>query len=211
MKNLKKGNFAPINNKFITEGIKILQKLSKIQEKFNKNDTDSFINELRDSIVGNILGYDLINIKKHGFDCKKSVEKEIYLEVKQVGFSSKTWSATFNDTTNEKAQSFKKKNVFLALGIWENADGLLFICYGQNSKIGKYLTDKIKWFMEGNTLRNSQTISLSTLVFEYKFKIIAVTKTKTEVLKLLKMKSEKFMKLKRSDILTINQFRKLHN
>jgi hypothetical protein len=204
---LKKGTYVPINHNFMTEGTEVLQQLSDVQAKFDKNDTDTFINELRDSIVGYKLGYELVNIEKHGFDCKKSNAMDVYLEAKQASFHSKSWQATFNDTTYEKAEAFKSTKLFLALAVWKNAADLLFICYGQNSRIGDYLTDKIDWFKLGNTVRSTQSISLSTLVFEYGFKIISVAKTKDQLLELLRNKNRSFLNLNRSNVLTWEEFR----
>ena len=56
-----KGNFKKIDNNFMVEGHEVLQQVKLIQDKYHKNDTDTFINELRDSIVGYSLGFDLIN------------------------------------------------------------------------------------------------------------------------------------------------------
>ena len=83
-----KGSFVIINNNFITEGIDVLQQVSKVQDKYEKPDTDTFINELRDSICGHYLGFDLVNIEKHGFDCKDSKNGK-YLEVKSASFFCK--------------------------------------------------------------------------------------------------------------------------
>ncbi len=52
-------------------------------------DTDTTINTIRDAIIANYLGFDLLNTEKHGFDAKKS-NKEHFLEVKQCSISSKT-------------------------------------------------------------------------------------------------------------------------
>ena len=104
---LKKGNFKPIDNEFLLEGFLALQEVAKVQEKWQKGDTDSFINEIRDSMVGHYLGYELINTDKHGFDCKLSQDKDVFLEVKAASYDAKTWGATFNDTTIEKANISK--------------------------------------------------------------------------------------------------------
>lgn len=74
-----------------------------------KNHIGTFINELRDQIVGHTLGFDLVNVEKHGFDCKMADKKDIFLEVKAASYDSSTWNATFNDTTLEKAKCFKSK------------------------------------------------------------------------------------------------------
>ena len=38
-----KGKFSKIDNEFISEGILALRELQKVQERFGKNDTDTFI------------------------------------------------------------------------------------------------------------------------------------------------------------------------
>ena len=200
-----KGDFKTISNEFMTEGHEGLQELARLQEKYDKPDTDTFINELRDSIAGYTLGFDLVNIEKHGFDCKKDREN-IFLEVKSASFSSSEWGATFNDTTLEKAESFKDKKVFLALAIWKNASDLLFVIYGQNEKIGEFLESKVNWFKAGNTVRSTQTISASKLINGYGFKILAVNRTKQEVLNILRLKSSAFKKLTINDIKDISEF-----
>ncbi|MGN1270169.1 MAG: hypothetical protein ACI4UU_04825 [Clostridia bacterium] len=200
-----KGNYKDVDQSFMEEGKTVLQELQRVQEKYDKLDTDTFINELRDSIAGYTLGFNLVNIEKHGFDCKKD-SKNLYLEVKSASFSSESWQATFNDTTLEKAEAFKDKKVFLALAVWKGASDLLFICYGQNKKIGEYLEHKVKWFKLGKTVRSTQSIAISKLVFDYGFNILAVNRTKREVLNLLKAKNSKFKKLNEDDIISIEEY-----
>ncbi|GAA6823207.1 hypothetical protein AOH185_08390 [Helicobacter pylori] len=114
-----KGHFEPIDRTFITESYQALKPIEKIQNKYNKHDNDSFLNELRDSMVALYLDYELINIQKHGLDATRSSSDE-FLEIKQVSFQSKTWSATFNDTTLEKAKVFCDIKTTLAVGVWNN-------------------------------------------------------------------------------------------
>ena len=204
-----KGDFTPISNDFMTEGHEALQELALIQEKFNKPDTDTFINELRDSIAGYTLGFDLVNTEKHGFDCKNK-NNNTYLEVKSASFSASSWGATFNDTTLEKAESFKDEKVFLALAIWKNASDLLFIIYGQNEKIGEFLEEKVKWFKDGHTVRSTQTILASQLIKDFGFKILAVNKTKAEVLNILRLKCPALRHLTTADILDLSEFNKIN-
>ncbi|MBU4693958.1 hypothetical protein KQ878_03650 [Mycoplasma zalophidermidis] len=190
-----KGEFKKIDLRFVKEGVDVLQQINLVQQKYNKNDTDTFINELRDSIVGNVLGYGLVNIRKHGFDCKKE-NKKIYLEVKDASFSSDSWQATFNDTTLEKAKAFQDPRLYLALAVWKGASDLLFICYGQNKKIGEFLEQKVNAFKnEGKNVRSTQSITLSKLVFTYGFKIFPVSKSKEEIKQLLLLANKSFNKL----------------
>ncbi len=101
-----KGNFVKINNNFMIEGLEVLQQVDNVQKNYQKHDTDTFINELRDSICGSYLGFDLVNTNKYGFDCKNSnnskyleVKSASFLEVKSASFSANNWNAKFNDTT----------------------------------------------------------------------------------------------------------------
>ena len=207
----KKGTFMPINNQFMIEGHEVLKRVQEVQEKFHKEDTDTFINELRDSIAGYTLGFELVNVNKHGFDCKLSEKDECYLEVKSASFIANSWQATFNDTTPEKAEAFKDEKVYLALAIWKDASDLIFICYGQNPLIGEFLEEKIKWFKAGNTVRSTQSISLSTLIFKYGFKILAVNRTKEEVLSLLRLRNKTFNKLTIDSIVSLDEFEGIKN
>ncbi|MDR0483673.1 MAG: hypothetical protein LBH40_00130 [Alphaproteobacteria bacterium] len=202
-----KGNFVKINNHFMSEGIEVLQQVSKVQEKYNKHDTDTFINELRDSICGYYLGFDLVNTEKHGFDCKNSTTNK-YLEVKSASFSANSWSATFNDTTLEKAESFTNNSLYLALAIWKNASDLLFICFGQHPEIGKYLKGKIEDFNNQKSKRSTQTISLTKLIFDYNFKILT-TKSKEDLLQILITKNSTFKKINPEIILSLNEFKEI--
>ena len=207
----KKGTFLSIDNRFMIEGHEVLQRVQEVQEKFHKEDTDTFINELRDSIAGYTLGFELVNTQKHGFDCKKSNKEECYLEVKSASFIADSWQATFNDTTEEKAEAFKDKKVYLALAVWKNASDLLFICYGQNEKIGDYLEEKVKWFKAGKTVRSTQSITLSKLVFDYGFKILAVNKSKSEVLSLLRLKNSSFKRMSDDNVIELSDFTGVEN
>ena len=201
---LNKGKFQKIDNDFMVEGTLALRELQKVQERFNKNDTDTFINELRDQIVGHTLGFDLVNVEKHGFDCKMADKKDIFLEVKAASYDSSTWNATFNDTTLEKANCFKSKKLYLALAVWKDASDLLFICFGQNENIGKLLEEKVKWFKAGNTVRSTQSISFSKLIKDFGFKICTVDRSTEDVKKLI---GAKFNNLKNiPDNLFINKF-----
>ena len=193
----------------MTEGHEALEEVTKIQIKYNKPDTDTFINELRDSIAGYTLGFDLVNVEKHGFDCKRT-DKNIFLEVKSASFSASSWGATFNDTTLEKAESFKDEKVYLALAIWKNASDLLFIIYGQNERIGEFLEEKVRWFKSGHTVRSTQSISASQLINDYGFKILAVNRTKEDVLNLLRLKSISFKNLTIEDIQDLRSFTQLN-
>lgn len=204
---LQKGNFKRIDTNFLIEGHEVLEEVSNVQSKYHKEDTDTFINELRDSIAGYYLGYNLVNTDKHGFDCKLNDKDDVFLEVKSASFAASSWGATFNDTNMEKAECFKDKRVFLCLAIWKNASNLLFVCYGQHPGIGEFLENRVQRFLSGKGgVRSTQTLSLSQLVFEYGLDIICVNKTKEEVKQILTLKSRVFYNLPDSKLLSLQEY-----
>lgn len=209
---LKKGDYRPINKNFLLEGHEVLEEVTKVQEKWKKGDTDTFINELRDSMAGYYLGYELVNVEKHGFDCKMNKYEDIFLEVKSASFAASTWGATFNDTTIEKAKCFQSNKVYLCLAVWKNASNLLFLVYGQNPKIGRFLEEKVTRFLEGKGgVRSTQSISMSQLIFDYDFDIVCVNKTKSEVKSILQLKSKAFSNVPNSRYLSLDEYAKKYN
>lgn len=204
---LGKGDFRPIDGVFVMEGVDALMELSKVQVKYNKPDQDTLLNELHDSIVGHYLGFSMINIEKHGFDCKYSEEHNIFLESKVASFNSSTWSATFNDTNLDKAEAFKSEKVWLALSVWKNASELMFICYGQNPQIGEFLSEKVNKFLSGNAgVRSTQTIPMSKLVLTYGFKILSITDTPEELYRILSLKNRSLIKIPLESITMAKDF-----
>lgn len=182
-----KGKFEEINREYLVEAINALNPIIKIQEKYKKYDNDTFFNELKDGMIAVYLDFELINTEKHGLDAKKSYDENIWLEVKQVSFTSKSWSATFNDTNEEKANAFKDIKTFLAVGVLGRMTELLFIVYGQNPEIGEYLEEKvIECHRERR--RSTQTISVPKLIKEYNFKIKAIDVDVTHLKKIFRMK-----------------------
>ena len=133
-------------------------------------------------------------MEKHGFDCKYNNGKAIFLESKVASFSAGSWSATFNDTTLEKAEAFKSDKVWLALSVWTSACDLLFICYGQNPKIGDFLEEKVKYFKAGNTVRSTQSISFSKLITDYGFRVLSTSKSPADLRKIIGLKSVQLAK-----------------
>lgn len=202
----KKGSFNPINTDFISDSAAALSAIEQVQIKYGKVDMDTLLNELHDSMVGKWLGFELVNTDKHGFDCKLSEDKDIFLESKVASISSQSWEATFNDTTYEKAKAFKDKKLILALSVWTSAKNCAFICYGQNEKIGDELKEGVDKFKAGKTVRSTQSIVLSRLVFDYGFKILAVNSSKEEVYEML-TKKRNFKKIDKDIITNIKDFK----
>jgi len=200
----QKGDYRPIPRSFKTKGIMALEELTKFQEEFKSYDTDTTINEIRDSIVGNYLNYDLLNFNKHGFDAKNSKTGK-FLEVKQCSIFSKRLGGTWNDTNEEKARAFSDDRLFTAVGIWKGAADLQFIVYGQHKGLGKYLLRRVKAVANSST-RSTQNIGIEEMIKKYKFKVIVPPdKDENFVYKILvNYKKSISTHLKLSDLLTIH-------
>ncbi len=199
----EKGDYRPMTHFFRAKGICALEELTKFQSEFQSYDTDTTINEIRDSIVGNYLGYDLLNFNKHGFDVKNS-ETDDFLEVKQCSIFSNRLGGTWNDTNEEKAKAFSNKKLFTAVGVWKGAADLQFMVYGQHKKLGEYLLKRVIAVANTST-RSTQNIGIEKMIKDYKFKvIIPPDKTKEFVYKLLvnyKSNIPDYLKIK--DLITI--------
>lgn len=199
----QKGDYKPILHSFKIKGIMALEELTKFQDEFKSYDTDTTINEIRDSIVGNYLNYDLLNFNKHGFDAKSSKTGK-FLEVKQCSIFSKRLGGTWNDTNEEKAKAFSDDRLFTAVGIWKGAADLQFIVYGQHKSMGRYLLKRVRSVANSST-RSTQNIGIEKMIKDYNFKVIvSPDKNKNFVYKILvnyKKNISTYLKLK--DILTI--------
>lgn len=179
----EKGNYKVVPSEFRTFGIASLEELSKFQEKFEIYDTDTTINAIRDAIIANYLGFDLLNFSKHGFDAKKS-EVDIFLEVKQCSISSESWGGTWNDTNQEKALAFSDDRLFTVVAVWKGASDLQFMVYGQNVELGELLHRLVVNRKEGS--RSTQSVSIQKLIKDFNFSIICPPdKSKEYVYKLL--------------------------
>lgn len=133
-------------------------------------DTDTTINSIRDAIVANYLGFDLLNFDKHGFDAKKS-KNNTFLEIKQCSISSGRLGGTWNDTNEEKAKAFSDKRLFTAVAIWKGASDLQFIVYGQHKGLGRYLLERVIAVQNSST-RSTQNVGIEKLIKDYSFSVI---------------------------------------
>jgi hypothetical protein len=178
-----KGNYQPVTEEFRTLGLISLKSLTEFQEKFEIFDTDTTVNSIRDAIVANYLGFDLLNHSKHGFDAKCSKSGR-FLEIKQTSIGSKTLQGTWNDTNEEKARAFSDPRLFTAVAVWKGASDLQYIAFGQNENVGHYLLKRVQNRKEGS--RSTQHISVDDLIRKYDFDVITPPdKTKQYVVQLL--------------------------
>ena len=199
-----KGTFEEINSEFIADGLCVMSGLAEWQKKYNSMDTDTAINELRDAIVGRYMGFQLINKDKHGLDCKLNANTNIFLESKVCNNLTKA-TATFNDTTLEKAEVFKDEKTWLALSMWRSASDLVCICYGQHEGIGEYLEERVR-AVANTSSRSTQSISLANLVNKYGFTIVAISMRKEELYTLLTSTYSSLRTMSRDKIIDLSEF-----
>lgn len=168
---LEKGKFEDIDTNMVDEFSELFKKLAVLQKKFNLMDSDSAINEVRDSKVAKSLGYGKINVMKHGMDAMSSSGKT-FLEVKNASITSKSLNAVFNDTNMEKAQIFQRDDTFITLSVWHNLNDLAFSVYGQNKALGEYLEERVI-AQTAKSQRRTQSIPLPKLIKDFDFNVIA--------------------------------------
>lgn len=179
----EKGDYKKIPTDFRMLGVNSLQSLTTFQHQFEMYDTDTTLNTIRDSIVANYLGYDLLNFSKHGFDAKNSKTGK-FLEVKQSSISSKRLGGTWNDTNIEKAKAFSDDRLFTAVAVWKAASDLQFIVYGQNSKLGEFLLKRVTDRKDGS--RSTQSVAVEQLIKNFAFDVICPPdKTPEAIIQLL--------------------------
>ena len=187
-KTVSHGKFEKINESFMDETFKAFEILEAIQKKYGKTDNDTIINEARDARVAQVLGYDDINTDKHGWDAKDDTDR--FLEVKQASATANHICATFNDTTEEKAEELGSENLTIALAVWSSLKSLQFVVYGSNPEIGPFLRDKIVTAKQKGHIRpGTQSISMNDLIFKFGFKIKPVEMGKDEIRTFLSNKS----------------------
>jgi len=174
----EKGDYRSVPYSFRAKGIFALEELSKFQEEFDSYDTDTTINEIRDAIVANYLGFDLLNFNKHGFDAKNG-KKNKFLEVKQCGIFSNRLGGTWNDTNENKAKAFSDNRLYTAVGVWKGASDLQFIVFGQHKGLGEYLLERVRNRKEGS--RSTQSVEIGKLVKDWNFMVVVPPDKKTEL------------------------------
>jgi hypothetical protein len=201
------GNFEAHNINFLNDVKSALGVLANAAKKYNKLDMDTLLNEFHDSYIGAALGFDKVNTAKHGFDCCDDNGR--FLESKVSSASASSYSATFNDTNLEKADSFKKDNVWLAYSIWADPATPICVAYGQHKGIGEFLEKKVRKFKDGKGgVRSTQSVSLTNLLFKYGFKLYALDYSKEEVVKFFQENGKgKLKKLTVDDIHELSEIK----
>lgn len=200
-----KGKFEKINDGYIDEGMELFNLISAYMKKYGKTDIDTCFNEFHDSYIGRLFGYSDINTSKHGFDVKDR-NSDTFLESKVVSYSSNSWNATFNDTTIDKCEYFSNDNAYLAVSVWKSLNECYCVCYGQLKNITDFLAEKVKYFLDGNSMRSTQTISMIKFVKDYDFVVYSVDNNKERLYEELCLKSRGWKSVPKDRIRNINEF-----
>lgn len=185
----KNGVYVKIDDKMLEECYSSLSVVSNIQKKYKKFDSDSFLTEIRDSIVSKYLGFNKVNINKFGWDSSNDNE-DSFLEVKQSSAYSSQIDGVFNDTTIEKAEELSSGKVTIAIGVWGSLNDLMFIVHGNNPDIGLFIKNRIIKSLENGKSKRPGTvhISIKKLITTYNFTVMPISSTKEEVEQFLKDK-----------------------
>lgn len=201
------GEFVLLTEEQIKQDEEMLNQIKRYQEYRNMYDSDRFLNEAKDGLAGRLIGFNIVNISKNGFDCKNS--KGELLEVKAINSCSKKWASIFNDTTESKALEFKNKNVYVQVPIFLNAKDISFFLIGNNPDVGDFLLNAAINFKKSNSRRCSPNIDIRQLYRKYKYKIVAVDESKEQVVERLKNKYKKsFKDITVDDIMTVSEYNK---
>lgn len=199
------GEFIILTEEQIKRDEEMLNQVKCYQEERDMYDSDRCLNEAKDGLAGRLIGFNIVNRSKNGFDCKNSNGE--LLEVKAINSCSKEWSPVFNDTTEPKALEFKNKNVYVQVPIFINAKDISFFLIGNNPDIGDFLLTAARNFKKSNSRRCSPKIEVTQLYSKYNFKIVAVDESKKQVVERLKNKYKKaFKDITVDDIMTVDEY-----
>ena len=201
--------FSLLTEEQVESDKKCLNTISEHLSNRGTQDVDRGVNEMRDGLAGHLIYFKYVNNLKNGFDCANA--KGEMLEVKSINICAKDWGATFNDTTEEKALSFKSEDVYLQAPVWINASKISFFLIGNNPEVGDYLLERVKKYnAKRSSIRCTQTLSVTKLYKDFGFKIVAVDETKEQVVNRLKEKYKKsFKNISVDDILTVDEYNNL--
>jgi hypothetical protein len=179
------GSYSTIEEDHVNKIQESFSRLGEIENKFYKKNNINRPNgiqselKMKESVVAKYLGFNELNVKFHGFDCARKSKNKIfdkeYLEVKNCSVYSKSWRAIFGNATYRIANNYKRKNVYVALAMWDKFD-LEFIVYGQDVKIGTYISNLVTNFIskDKRTYGLSAGISFSRFINYHNFDVYAV-------------------------------------
>ena len=156
----------------------IFSRLSKIQKDYNIKNMHTIFNWYHDGMTGKILGFEMINIGGHGADCK-SLNSDLFLEVKSIHYGANSPGASFNDLSFSKSEAFSSEKMYLAISVFSDINTLQFIIFGQNKYIGKYMELILQ------NKKHCAIFSIPTLLRRYGFKILPISISKEVLVQMM--------------------------
>ena len=177
------GEFKATEELPINEISECIDKLAALQKQCGQEDLDRLMSFYRDGKVGEMLGFGVVNTSKRGVDCKHPYAP-LYLECKSIGIRDAAfnkWAVSFSNLYKEKVKMFQDKKVWTAISFWEG-NQVDFIFFGQHRGLGDFFKERLKSVTHGAI---NACICASSFIKKYNFKIIAVSKSKEEVIEQL--------------------------
>lgn len=210
----ERNTYLPIRKQTLKKEKKFLVDFYTLRNEYGySRSLSEYLDKIQNKSVGNELGINNVSGGKHGWDCLYSNGKhKLYIEVKNVDMKAKEKLANFNDITIEKANSFSKDNICVAMALWESSSEPMCIIFGKTS--GSFSDYLIKVTEEhdidmknGKTTnpRNNRTFTPFQLVNNFGFKIITKQNPK-EVIKKLSTINGRFAEIDESDIIPTDKF-----
>lgn len=206
-----RGKFRSYDDLPFKEIDSIADEIAEIQNRYHLQ-TNLLQNIYQDGKVGRILGFNLVNTDSNGADCKHE-KQPLFLEVKKVQLDSDSRLSiqiNFGNTNIAKTEMFKDKKLFLAAAAWEDVNTIAFIIFGQHEEIGSFLQTQLQKSIQAKT-KNKQSISLQSLITQYHFKIIPISRTKQELLDIFKNTHSAILTQIKSSIIELKDFDLLKN
>lgn len=188
----------------VAEATKSKRSLIHAQEVLGIED-DSRINQMmRDGMVASYLGFDATNNGTTGWDAANTTTG-VNLESKTNSIKSKSYKATFQDTTVAKASRFGNGDVVVALSVFSDVFTPMFAVVGNNPAISQELLERSnKKRLQG--VRPNVVIPMKSLINKYGYKVVALDASKEEVLNHLQSKYKRgFKNLTVDDIYTSDE------
>ena len=183
---------------------RLMKELAEVQAELGyTGGTDNMINLYHEGKVGEMLGFNMLNLNKNKMDCKVDGEG-LWLEVKSTTVSRAKPGGNFNDLTLAKAETFMDPRVFVAFAVWSDTNTLDYIVFGRGTALYVDMRKTVKRNKKGS--RCVLTVSVPVAINKYDFDVIAVAKSKEEVLHSIQTISPKAEKAARKTIISIDEF-----
>lgn len=191
------------------------------------NTTGDF-SHIRDKVLGRKIGLPKANFNKTGVDLSNE-DETVFMEVKSLGAYGDNKmhkiKAIFEDSSLDKASYFRDPRILVGIGISGIMNEVGFIIAGE----AKNLSDDMEYFVKcfdeefckDNNLsfksgtckkgRKQFTVSFSSLINKYGFKIICLDWSKEKTINYIKSQGHSIKKLTNDIFITKEEFKKKYS